>query len=198
MRVLGFEVFSEKGPVRQLQESGLFGMLCFVVQRLPRVSRCRYGKAHIGTVKGECMADAKMNTMLESRGRDPLSHSLEDYLEAMVSLAGSDNAPVRAVDVAAKLGVSRASVAKAIGVLKEKGYLDQPFYGDISLTEEGFSYGSAIWRRHDLLYRFLTEKIGVSEDVANYEACQMEHAMSEESFEKWEAYLAQEGIVPAK
>lgn len=144
------------------------------------------------------MTDAKMNTMLESRGREPLSHSLEDYLEAMVSLAGPDNASMRAVDVASKLRVSRASVAKAIGVLKEKGYLEQPFYGDISLTEEGFSYGSAMWRRHNLLYRFLTEKVGIAEDIANYEACQMEHAISGESFKKWEAYLAKEGIAPAK
>lgn len=140
------------------------------------------------------MTEAKTNTMLESRVRDPLSHSLEDYLEAMVALAGTENDPVRAVDVAAKLEVSKASVSKAIGNLKEKGYVEQPFYGDITLTEAGFAYGMAMWRRHNLIFRFLTEKVGIAHDAANYEACQMEHAISDESFKKWEAFLAREGI----
>lgn len=144
--------------------------------------------------EGIAMTDtAHTNTMLESR-REPLSHSLEDYLEAMVDLSGGARAPIRAVDVAAKLGVSKASVSKAIANLKEKGYAEQPHYGDITLTEEGYAYGSAMWRKHNLLFRFLTEVVGVNAETANYEACQMEHGISAESFEKWEAYLASLGI----
>ena len=137
------------------------------------------------------MTGIRTETMLESRDKEPLSHSLEDYLEAMVDLAGGVNVPVRAVDVATKLDVSKASVSKAISNLKEKGYVEQPYYGDITLTEKGFEYGSAIWHRHNILFRFLTEAIGIEPEVANYEACQMEHAISAASFEKWEAYLAE-------
>ncbi len=140
------------------------------------------------------MPDMQTETMLEARAEDTLSHSLEDYLEAIADLAGEGNDSVRAVDVAAKLGVSKASVSKAVANLKEKGYVDQPYYGDITLTEEGFAYGSAIWLRHNLLFRFLTERIGIDPEVANYEACQLEHGIGRASFEKWKAYFASIGI----
>ena len=141
------------------------------------------------------MSEAKTMTVLESRS-ETLSHSLEDYLEAMVDLTEATGSSVRAVDVANKLGVSKAS--KAISNLKEKGYVEQPYYGDITLTEKGRSYGEALWRRHNLLYRFLAEIVGIDPQTANYEACQMEHAISEDSFEKWEKYFSSVGIESRK
>lgn len=69
------------------------------------------------------MSESQMGTMLESRDREPLSHSLEDYLEAIVDLAGGPNEPIRAVDVATKLNVSKASVSKAVTNLKKKATL---------------------------------------------------------------------------
>ena len=143
------------------------------------------------------MNDMQTGTMLESRN-EHLSHSLEDYLEAIVDLSGGVNNPVRAVDVANKLDVSKASVSKAVSTLKERGYAEQPYYGDITLTEKGFEYGSAIWHKHNLLFRFLTEVVGIDPETANYEACQMEHGISDESFVKWESYLASVGIVGEK
>ena len=113
------------------------------------------------------MSESQMGTMLESRDREPLSHSLEDYLEAIVDLAGGPNEPIRAVDVATKLNVSKASVSKAVTNLKEKG---------------------------NLLFRFMTEAIGIDSETANYEACQIEHGISAESFKKWEEYLTKQGI----
>ena len=140
------------------------------------------------------MTEAQTGTMLEARTKEPLSHSLEDYLEAIVDLSGAPNTPVRAVDVATKLNVSKASVSKAISNLKDKGYAVQPYYGDITLTDKGYEYGSSIWRKHNLLYRFMTELIGLDAETANYEACQIEHGISEGSFKKWEAYLEKQGI----
>ena len=106
------------------------------------------------------MSESQMGTMLESRDREPLSHSLEDYLEAIVDLAGGPNEPIRAVDVATKLNVSKASVSKAV----------------------------------TNLFRFMTEAIGIDSETANYEACQIEHGISAESFKKWEEYLTKQGI----
>lgn len=120
---------------------------------------------------------------------EKMSKSHEDYLEAIVMLGGTDEAPVRSVDVAAKMGVSKASVNKAVNSLKEKGLLDQPYYGDITLTPEGFEYGSAVLERHHLLFTFLTKVLGIPEERADAEACMMEHAISDESFEKWTAYI---------
>lgn len=123
-----------------------------------------------------------------------VSMSHEDYLEAIVVLGGTPLVPVRSVDVASKMGVSKASVSKAVSSLKAVGMLDQPFYGDITLTEEGYEYGRSVLRRHDMLTSFLTKKIGLDPDIAEKEACQMEHAISDESFDKWLAYFAKIGL----
>ena len=120
---------------------------------------------------------------------DKISTSQEDYLEAMVMLGAGHGTSVRAVDVAEKLGVSKASVNKAVSVLKEKGLVDQPYYGDITLTEEGIVYGNKVLDRHHALTRFLHEAIGIDAKTAEEEACMMEHAISDSSFEKWMAFI---------
>ncbi|MBB3171284.1 MAG: metal-dependent transcriptional regulator [Eggerthellaceae bacterium] len=120
---------------------------------------------------------------------EKMSPSHEDYLEAMVELGGTADAAIRSVDVAAKLGVSKASVNKAMSVLKEKGLAEQPYYGDITLTQEGYEYGRAVLDRHQMLFLFLSKALGIPEEQANKEACLMEHAISDESMKKWEAYI---------
>lgn len=116
---------------------------------------------------------------------EKMSKSHEDYLEAMVELGATTEQPIRSVDVAAKMGVSKASVNKAMTVLKEKGFAEQPYYGDITLTEAGYEYGQAVLERHHMLYTFLTKALGIPEERADEEACLMEHAISDESYEKW-------------
>lgn len=120
---------------------------------------------------------------------EKVSKSHEDYLEAIIMLGGSVEDSVRSVDVAKQMGVSKASVNKAIGLLKEKGYVDQPYYGDITLTDLGYEYGQAVYKRHRYLTAFLSKGLGIAEDVAEEEACLMEHAISDDSFEKWVAYI---------
>lgn len=121
---------------------------------------------------------------------EKMSKSYEDYLEALVMLGGTTQAAVRSVDLAAKMSVSKASVNKAVGILKEKGLADQPYYGDITLTEAGYEYGSAVLDRHQMLFTFLNKALGIEAERAEAEACLMEHAISDESFEKWRAYIA--------
>ena len=120
---------------------------------------------------------------------EKMSMSHEDYLEAIVMLGGTTENSVRSVDVAAKLGVSKASVNKAMTALKEKGYADQPYYGDITLTPEGYEYGSSVLNRHHMLFKFLSKALGIPDEQAEKEACLMEHAISDESFEKWISYI---------
>ncbi len=118
-----------------------------------------------------------------------ISNSHEDYLEAMVMLGASTKQSVRPVDVASKMGVSKASVNKAISVLREKGYLNQPYYGDITLTQKGEDYGRKVLERHKVLTAFLHDVLGIDAKTAEEEACMMEHAISDESFEKWMDYV---------
>lgn len=120
---------------------------------------------------------------------EQLSKSHEDYLEAIVMLGGTTKVPVRSVDVATKLGVSKASVNKAVTALKEKGYVTQPYYGDITLTQDGYDYGNSVYDRHRLLTEFLNKEIGIPRERAEEEACLMEHAISDDSFQKWQEYI---------
>lgn len=118
-----------------------------------------------------------------------MSKSHEDYLEAIVVLGGTTESAIRSVDVATKMGVSKASVNKAVNALKEKGLVDQPYYGDITLTDAGYEYGRSVLDRHHLLFTFLTKVLGIPEETADEEACMTEHAISDESFKKWTAYI---------
>ena len=126
---------------------------------------------------------------------DKVSMSHEDYLEAIVMLGGTDSQSVRSVDIAKQMDVSNASVNKAIGLLKEHGLADQPYYGDVTLTKKGYDYAKAVYKRHRYLTAFLSKALGIPDDVAEDEACLMEHAISDESFEKWIAYIEGLGIV---
>ena len=126
---------------------------------------------------------------------EKVSMSHEDYLEAIIMLGGTLDQPVRSVDIAKQMDVSKASVNKAIGLLKEKGFVDQPYYGDITLTQKGFDYGQAVYKRHRYLTAFLAKGLGIPEDTAEEEACLMEHAISDESFEKWVAYIEKLDLV---
>ena len=129
---------------------------------------------------------------------EKVSMSHEDYLEAIIMLGGTTEQSVRSVDIANRMGVSKASVNKAIGLLKEKGFVDQPYYGDVTLTNKGFEYGSAVFKRHRYLTAFLNKALDIPEETAEKEACLMEHAISDESFDKWVEYIDGLNIVGAE
>jgi Mn-dependent DtxR family transcriptional regulator len=119
---------------------------------------------------------------------EKLSPANEDYLEAIFELGGTDGA-VRSVDLAAKLSVSKASVNNAVNNLKQAGLVDQPYYGDITLTQQGAEYAAGILERHHVLYHFLLDVLGVQPDVAADEACKMEHAISDDTLTRLTAHL---------
>ena len=116
--------------------------------------------------------------MAESRAR--ISPSLEDYLEAVLELAGDDNG-ARTTDVAAKLGVSKASVNQAMGLLVNRGLISRERYGPVYLTEDGRDAAQAVCRRHRAIKSFLISVLGIDESVAEEDACQIEHVVSKET-----------------
>ena len=117
-----------------------------------------------------------------------LTPTNEDYLEAIYELSDSQGT-VRSVDLAQHIGVSKASVNRAVNTLKSAGLVEQQHYGSISLTAEGQQYASRILLRHLALYKFLKEILGVEADTAYYEACLMEHSISVETLEKLHAHV---------
>lgn len=125
-----------------------------------------------------------------------LTMANEDYLESIYRIMSETGASegVRSVDVAEQLGVSKASVNKALATLKEAGYVDQNRYGRVQLTDEGAVYASHVWRCHRMLRSFLERDLGVDADVADEEACKMEHALSYDTQRRWLDYLQRQGI----
>ncbi len=133
----------------------------------------------------------------ESFDEHRLSMASEDYLEAMyrLTIADGDNPMgIRSVDVAEQLNVSKASVNKAINTLKEAGCVEQTRYGRIVLTDYGREYGSEVWRTHKVLRAFLIKDLDVNPEVANEEACLMEHALSRDTIRRWLAFLENQGF----
>lgn len=114
--------------------------------------------------------------------------SSQDYLEAILEL--SEQSPnVKSVDVAKKLDVSRASVNRAINLLKEQGYITQERYCDVYLTDKGIEEGKKIRETHDILQTFLVDILGVSPAVGEEDACMIEHCLSDETKQKLKQFV---------
>lgn len=134
----------------------------------------------------------------EQGAKPHLTMANEDYLECIVRIEaegpdqGADG--IRSVEIAQRLDVSKASVNKAIASLKSQGMVEQAHYGKVRLTEEGRSIGAAVWRRHRMLRAFLIDELGVEFDRADEEACKMEHALSEDTMDRWIAHMERDGI----
>ena len=107
----------------------------------------------------------------------------EDYLECMVRIEREDGETE---------GVR--SVNKAVTALKASDLVEQSHYGKVMLTDRGREVGQAVWYRHRLLRTFLVQELGVEFDRADAEACMMEHALSEDTMNRWLAYLEKQGI----
>ena len=112
----------------------------------------------------------------------------EMYLEAIHVLT-KQNGHVRSIDVSEYLGYSKPSVSRAMGILRSGGYITVDKDGSITLTETGLEIAEKIYARHTLLTRLL-EHIGVSEETAAEDACKLEHAISDESFEALKKFVA--------
>ena len=100
----------------------------------------------------------------------------EDYLEAILMIWNEKN-ECHAIDVARKLNVSKPSVSRAMGILKEDGYIFVDESLHINLTEKGRAKAEDIYDRHQLLTDFLQKITGVDEEQAEQNACRVEHVI---------------------
>ena len=119
-----------------------------------------------------------------------MNESSENYLESILILE-QRNPSVRMSDIAAMLHVSKPSVNKAMGVLKDAGYIHQEVYGTIHLTESGRHYAQKVYSRHVLFKRFLMEVLEIDEQTAEEDACHMEHCVSDATMDKLRVFLTE-------
>lgn len=124
-----------------------------------------------------------------------LTFSMENYLEAVYELsAGTGGA--RVSDIAARMGVSKASVNNAMNVLHQRGLVENEKYREIYLTEEGLRIARLTANKHHIIQTLLTQVMGVENGQACEDACAIEHVISEESTEKVLAFLEERGLSP--
>lgn len=116
-----------------------------------------------------------------------LQESGEMYLETIYVLT-KNSSNVRSIDVCEHMGYSKPSVSRAIGLLKNGGYVVVDGEGHLSLTEDGKEIAEKIYERHTMLTQFLM-RLGVSKETASEDACKMEHVISDESVEAIKSYI---------
>lgn len=110
-----------------------------------------------------------------------IQQSAEDYLETMLMLK-EQRGYIRSIDIARHLDVTKPSVSYATKRLRENGYITMDNDGLISLTEDGMQIAQRIYDRHKMLSRFLI-MLGIDKEVADEDACRIEHDISQETFE---------------
>lgn len=115
-----------------------------------------------------------------------LRQSGEDYLETILIL--SQRGEVRSIDIANEMRVSKPSVCRAVGILKNGGFIAVDKNGYITFTEEGKETAEKIYERHTVLTDWLVG-IGVDKNTAERDACRLEHSFSSESFEKLKSHI---------
>lgn len=115
--------------------------------------------------------------------------SREMYLETILLLR-KRKGQVRSIDIARELNFSKPSVSRAVGILKDDEFILIDSYGFIELTEKGEKKAKDIYEKHKAVKTFLIEIIKVSPEIAEEDACRIEHIISDETFEAIKRYLA--------
>ena len=110
-----------------------------------------------------------------------IHESGEMYLET-IHVLEKKTGKVRSIDISEHMGYSKPSVSRAVGLLKKDEYISIDKDGFITLTEAGRKVAEKIYERHTVLTKMLM-RLGVSEKTAMEDACKLEHAISDESFE---------------
>ena len=120
-----------------------------------------------------------------------IQESGEMYLETIFVLS-KERDTVRSIDVAEHLGYSKPSVSRAMGILKNGGYITMDAHGALTLTDTDREIAEKIYERHTFLTKFLMA-IGVSEKVAAEDACKIEHVISDEAFNAMKSHAEKYG-----
>jgi DtxR family Mn-dependent transcriptional regulator len=124
-----------------------------------------------------------------------LSASPEDYLAAIHHICDPAGAP-RMRDIARRLKVRTSSANAAVGRLVQAGLVSHERYEYVELTARGHAYAQRIVRRHRMLKHFLSQVLGVSPEVAERDACQLEHGVSPETTERLVQFMEALGDRP--
>lgn len=116
-----------------------------------------------------------------------IHESGENYLETILILKNK-GLNIRSIDIVHEMNLSKPSVSRAVGILKNGGFIEIDADGYISLTKDGSEVANRIYEHHQVLTEWLVG-LGVNEKTATEDACRIEHDISDESFQKLKEHL---------
>lgn len=119
-----------------------------------------------------------------------MHESGEMYLETIYVL-GQKQQNVRSIDVAEEMGFSKPSVSRGVSILKQQGYLTVDGNGFLELTDSGMDLAKKIYERHTILTEALV-KLGVDPEIAQQDACKMEHIISDETLNAFKRHMGKD------
>ena len=124
-----------------------------------------------------------------AKAEKPLTQVMEDYLEAIFDL-DQEKKVVRVKDIARRLDVKMPTVTSMLKTLSKRGLVHYEKYEYVELTRAGSAVGREMRRRHGILYRFLTDILKIDTQVADEEACKMEHTLGETTLASLTDFMA--------
>jgi len=119
---------------------------------------------------------------------DKQTASMEDYLETIAMLK-EEGKPVTVTAISKMMGVKKPSVDWALTKLSVTGLVLHEKYGDVELTAEGAKIAEDVYHRHKILRRFLVDILDVDPEIAEQDACRMEHVLSGASLSRLEKFI---------
>ena len=112
-----------------------------------------------------------------------ITSNIEDYLETIYQIE-EERGVARVNEISKSLRVSYPSTSGILKKLNDMGLVVHERYGYIRLTEEGKRIAADTLERHHTLYRFFRDVLGINAEVAEADACKVEHAVSDSLLSK--------------
>lgn len=120
--------------------------------------------------------------------KNPLTPSTQDYLEIILQLSEKDHS-VRITDIAASLNIAKASATQAIDTLIAENLVLKEKYGPVTLTKKGELAALKVKKKHKIIREFFVKVLQVDAEIANKDACRIEHVISPEALTGMISYL---------
>jgi DtxR family Mn-dependent transcriptional regulator len=121
---------------------------------------------------------------------DKLSITMESYLDSIFELSeNGENDCVRLKDIADKIGVTKSTANAAMTALAENNLIQNERYRQIQLTESGIEMAKTIAKKHEIIKRYFSEVLNINPNIADKDACTIEHVISGVALEAMQKYL---------
>ncbi len=120
--------------------------------------------------------------------KKPLTSVMEDYLEAIFDL-DQEKKFIRVKDIAKRMDVKMPTVSSMLKTLNDRGLVNYEKYEYVELTKDGEDVGKEMRRRHEFFLKFLTEILEIEFDIADAEACKMEHTLSSATLDRLTGFM---------